>query len=359
LQLAVAHDYLVAIGGAERVLEVLLRTFEGAPLFTSVYARTRMRELNLATSDIRTSFLQQVVRSKEGAMRVFPLLPMAFQSFDLRGYETIVSSSAGFAHHVRPSPSAFHLCYCYSPPRFLWLQDAYFRDRPALRAALTPALTILRSLDKRASRRVDLYVAISREVARRIGAIYGRRAEVVHPPVDVARFTPTAQRSGRFLVVSRLHPYKRVDVAVTAASRSGIPLDVIGVGPEREHLESLAGPSVRFLGWQPDDVVREAMATCTALILPGAEDFGLTVVEAQASGRPPIAFASGGALETVHDGETGFIFSEQTPEALLHAMRRVMVEEIPVGSLRRSAERFSVAVFQEKMRTLINTRRGA
>jgi glycosyltransferase involved in cell wall biosynthesis len=310
-------------------------------------------------SDIRTSFLQQFVRSKQGTMRVFPLLPLAFRSFDLRGYETIVSSSSGFAHHVRPSPSAFHLCYCYSPPRFLWLQDAYFRGRPALRAALTPALTILRSLDKRASRRVDLYVAISREVARRIHAIYGRRAEVVHPPVDVTRFRPMAERSGRFLVVSRLLAYKRVDVAVAAASRSASPLDVIGDGPEREHLESLAGPSVRFLGWQPDEMVREAMATCTALILPGSEDFGLTVVEAQASGRPPIAFAGGGALDTVEDGETGFVFPEQTPEALMHAMRRATAEEIPIGSLRRSAERFSVAVFQKRMRELVSTRRGA
>jgi glycosyltransferase involved in cell wall biosynthesis len=260
---------------------------------------------------------------------------------------------------VRPSPSAFHLCYCYSPPRFLWLQDAYFRGRPALRAALKPALTILRNLDKRASRRVDLYVAISREVARRIHAIYGRQAEVVHPPVDVAQFRPTSERSGRFLVVSRLLAYKRVDVAVAAASRASIPLDVIGDGPERERLESLAGPSVRFLGWQPDEMVREAMATCSALILPGSEDFGLTVVEAQASGRPPIAFASGGALDTVHDGETGFVFSEQTPEALAHAMRRATVEEIPIGSLRRSAERFSVAVFQKRMRELVSTRRGA
>jgi len=357
--LAVAHDYLVDTGGAERVVDILMRTFEGAPLFTSVYNPTCMRELNVGTWDVRTSFLQRLARTKEDTMRVFPLIPLAFRSFDLRRYETIISSSSGFAHHVRPSPGAFHLCYCYTPPRFLWLPDAYFRDRPVLRAALTPALTVLRRLDQRASRRVDLYVAISREVAKRIAAIYGRRAEVVHPPVDVTRFKPTAQRSGRFLIVSRLLAYKRIDLAVAAATQSGFPLDVVGDGPERERLENLAGPSIRFLGWQPDDAVREAMATCTALILAGSEDFGLAVVEAQASGRPPIAFAAGGALDTVQDGETGFMFAEQTPEALARAMRRAMVEGIPVDRLRNWAERFSVAAFQEKMRALISTRRGA
>lgn len=336
-----------------------MRTFDGAPLFTSVYEPIRMRELSVGTWDVRTSFLQRMVRSKQGTMRLFPLLPFAFRSFNLRGYDSVLSSSSGFAHHVRPSSGAFHVCYCYSPPRFLWLQDAYFRGRPVLRGTLTPALTLLRRLDKRASRRVDLYIAISREVAARIGAIYGRQAEVVHPPVDISRFRPMKERSGRFLVVSRLLAYKRVDLAVTAAAETGVPLDVIGDGPERQRLEGLGGSFVRFLGWQPDRVVREAIATCTALILPGAEDFGLTVIEAQASGRPPIAFAAAGALDTVRDGETGFTFLEQTPEALGHAMRRATVEGIPGDQLRRWAERFSVGAFQERMTTLVSMRRGA
>ena len=358
-QLAIVHDYLVDTGGAERVVDILLKTFDGAPLFTSVYNPTHMRELNVGSWDVHTSFLQRLVRTKKATMRIFPLLPLAFRSLDLRGYKTIISSSSGFAHQVRPSPDAFHLCYCYTPPRFLWLPDAYFRGRPFLRAALTPALAVLRTLDQRASRRVDLYVGISSEIAKRIAAVYGRQAEVVHPPVDLTRLKPSAQRSGRFLIVSRLLAYKRIDLAITAAMELGVPLDVIGDGPERDRLEGLAGPSIRFLGWQSDDVVREAMATCTALILPGAEDFGLAVVEVQGSGRPPIAFASGGALDTVQDGETGFTFSEQTPEALARAMRRALVEEIPADRLRSWAERFSVPAFQEKMRALVSTRRGA
>jgi glycosyltransferase involved in cell wall biosynthesis len=192
-------------------------------------------------------------------------------------------------------------------------------------------------------------VAISNLVARRIRETYGREAEVVYPPVDVARFAPAAERSGRFLVVSRLLAYKRIDLAVEAASRTGLPLDVIGDGPDRARLERMAGPSVRFLGWQPDGRVRHAMSTCTALILPGSEDFGLTPVEAQASGRPPIAFASGGALETVEDGDTGFLFETQSWESLAAAIARARGRPLPVERLRAAAGRFDVAVFRERI----------
>jgi glycosyltransferase involved in cell wall biosynthesis len=222
--------------------------------------------------------------------------------------------------------------------------------------AAAPALAFLRRRDLQAARRVDAYLANSEVVARRIRVTYRRSATVIYPPVDTALYRPTAERSGRFLVVSRLLGYKRIDLAVEAASRLGLPLDVIGDGPERERLCAMAGPTVRLLGRQPDDIVRHAMATCIALVLPGSEDFGLTPVEVQASGRPPVAFASGGALETIEDGRTGFHFPAQTWEAVGAGMRRAQRESLSPAELRASAERFDRSVFADKLRAFIASR---
>lgn len=351
MRVALTHDYLTEMGGAERVVHALTGIFPEAPLYTSVFDPRACPDF--ADRDVRTSFMQRLTKRKAVTKGLFPLFPSAFRSLDLRGFDVVISSSSGFAHHVRVPASAQHVCYCHNPPRFLWQPDAYFRGRPATRLLLAPALSHLKRLDLQAAQRVDAYIANSATVAGRIRAIYGREAEVIHPPIDISRYEVTSERSGRFLIVSRLLAYKRVDLAVEAATRSGLPLDVIGDGPERQRLELMAGSTVRFFGRREDDFVRHALARCTALILPGGEDFGLTPIEAQASGRPVVAFADGGALETVHDGETGFLFREATTESLRVAMLRAMKDVLSAHSLHAWAQHFDLQTFATSLESFV------
>jgi glycosyltransferase involved in cell wall biosynthesis len=278
-------------------------------------------------------------------------------SLPTRDFDLLISSSSAFGHHARTRPDALHVCFCHTPPRFLWQGNVYFRGRPGLRLALAPLLTLLRRLDLRAAASVDAYVAVSKHVASRIRQTYGREAQVVYPPVDVTSFAPVRERSGRFLVVSRLVPTKRIDLVVEAANQANLPLDVIGTGPEMASLRRRAGPTVRLLGWQPDVAVREAIARCEALVVAGEEDFGLVMVEAQASGRPPVAFASGGALEIVEDGATGFLFDAQTSEAIAEAMRRARGSSVDIAGLVESARRFDVQLFFERFAAAIEAAR--
>jgi glycosyltransferase involved in cell wall biosynthesis len=351
VKVALVHDYLTEMGGAERVVLALTRMFPDAPLYTSVYDPQTCAQFS--DRDVRTTLMQRLTRRKAVTKGLFALFPVAFRRLDLSGFDIVISSSSGFAHHVRVPPSTLHVCYCHNPPRFLWQPEDYFRSRPAMRRLLGPALSHLRHVDLAAAQRVDAYVANSATVAARIRDIYGRDAEVIHPPVDTSLYATTSERSGRFLVVSRLLAYKRIDLAVEAATRAGLPLDVIGEGVERRRLERIAGPTVHFLGRQPDDFVRHALARCTALVLPGTEDFGLTPVEAQASGRPAVAFATGGALETVRHGETGFLFARPTPEALGAAMQQAAAYDLSAARLRAWAERFNEPKFESRLRSFL------
>jgi glycosyltransferase involved in cell wall biosynthesis len=285
---------------------------------------------------------------------MLPLLSRAIASLDLGDQDLLISSSSAFGHHARKSPGSLHLCYCHTPPRFLWQPDGYFRGQPALRLLLAPLLHRLRQLDLKAARDVDVYVAVSNHVAARVRAVYGREARVVYPPVDTLRFEPSSERSGRFLVVSRLVRSKRVELAVEAATRYSLPLDVIGKGPQLASLKRIAGPSVRFHGWQPDTVVREAMAACEGLVVAGEEDFGLVMVEAQASGRPPVAFGLGGAREIIEDGVTGFLVDAQTAADVAEAMLRARSRHIDVTDLKASAARFDVGRFDDQFSALVD-----
>ena len=347
-RVAIVHDYLTEMGGAERVVGKLLELLPEARLHTSSFAPGTV-DGSFAERGVSTTFLDRLAAQKERSKRLFPLFPLAFRSMRLAPADVVLSSSSGFAHHVRPPAGALHLCYCYSPPRFLWQPDEYFRGRPALRASLSVVLAGMRAADVRASARVHAYAAVSRYTGSRIGATYGRPATVIYPPVEVERFRPSTERSGRFLVVSRLLAYKRIDLAVDAANSTGLLLDVIGDGPERAALEKRSGPTVRFLGRLTDAQVGHAMARCTALLMPGTEDFGMTAVEAQASGRPPIAFAAGGALESIADGVSGFLAHQASPESLSRQMLRASVTELGVEPLVASAARFSPAVFAVRL----------
>jgi len=343
-RIAIVHDYFTQQGGAERFVGDLARLLPTATIHTSVFDRERLPE-SLRAAGIRATPLQRLRRRGVPLGLLAPVLPTAFGRMRLDGAEVVISSTSAFAHHVRPPDGAVHIAYCHSPPHFLWGSDDYFRGRGATARLLSPGLEILRRSDRAAARRVDAYVANSRYTAERIRQTYGRESTVVCPPIDIGAFVPDPERSGRFLLVSRLRRHKRIELAIEAAATGGWPLDIIGEGPDEPSLRRAAGPTVRFLGRLSDEQVRAAMARCVALIVPGTEDFGLTMAEVQAAGRPPVAFARGGALEIILDGETGFLFAEPTGASLAEAMRRAMATDLDTDALIRSARRFDRARF--------------
>jgi glycosyltransferase involved in cell wall biosynthesis len=338
------HDYLNQLGGAERVVLEMGAMWPSAPLLTSLY-RPDSTFPGFRRLDVRGSFLDRVPIDR--AFRaLLPLYPAAFRSLGTIDADLVISSSSGWAHSVRTSPRAFHAVYCHSPAR--WLYAQYLDASAPAQRTVTSMRGLLRRWDKRAARRPDLYIANGELVRERIRLHYGRDAPVVHPPVDVERFTPTP-RGERLLVVSRLMPYKRIDLVVDAATHAGIGLDVVGDGPALADLRARAGTTVRFLGRLPDSDITELVEGCRAFCLPGTEDFGIAPVEANAAGKPVVAFASGGALETIEDGVTGSFFSEQSVEALLDALRRS--EDIPSTPelIARHASRFSGQAFRERL----------
>lgn len=328
LRVAIVHDDLTQRGGAERVVLSLHRLFPDAPIYATVYDPEGTYP-EFAELDVRSSFLQRLPHRGGRARALLPFYPAAVRTLRLRGYDLVVSSSSRFAHGTR-TPGAFHLCYCYNPPRWLHQADEYFADGgpvPAkVRPLLAPVLGWLRRWDRAASRRPDLYVAISRTVADRIKSVYGREARVVRPPLDLSRFRPvgpTESVAPYYLMVSRLLPYKRVDLAVQACAARGSRLVVVGSGPAEQTLRRLAGPTVEFRSGLNEVELTELLANCVAVVQPGLEDLGFAPLEANACGRPALAYAAGGALETVVDGVTGVHFGEQSVASLVAAMDRV------------------------------------
>jgi len=346
------------MAGSERVLVHLYALFPEAPIYTSVYAPAQMPPV-FRQMDIRPSFLQRWPGAKRHWRRYLLLMPLAFESFDLSGYEVVISNSHACAKGVLTRPETCHICYCYTPMRYVWdFYPTYLRSEEigkAVRQVLPLVLHYLRLWDYCAAQRPDVLVAISRHVQRRIKKHYRREARVIYPPVEVSSFWPAepVEREDYFLVVSRFVGYKRVDLALEAFNRLRLPLRVVGYGPEERQLRRLAGETVEFLGWQPDETVRDLYRRARALIFPGEEDFGLTPVEAMAAGTPVIAYARGGACETVVEGVTGLFFREQTPEALMEAVERFSQCEFDPSTLHRHALKFDRTVFQEAMQQLV------
>ncbi|HEX6867894.1 MAG TPA: glycosyltransferase [Candidatus Limnocylindrales bacterium] len=343
-RIAIVHDYVTQQGGAERLVGEMVRLLPGATFHTSVIDQEQIPD-TLRGTPIRTTPLQRVYARGVPLTALAPVLPTAFGRIRLGHADVVVSSTTAFAHHVRPPTRAVHVAYCHAPPHFLWNTTDYFRGRETMGRLAEPALALARRSDLAAARRVDVFVANSRYTADRIGEVYGRDAVVVHPPIDTAAFEPTTDPPGSFLVVARLRRHKRLDLAVEAATQHDWPLDVIGEGPDEAVLREAAGPTVRFLGRRSDAEVRAAMARCIALLVPGTEDFGMTMAEVQAAGRPPVAFARGGALEIVDDGATGFLFRKPTVEALAAAMTRAVESSLETDDLVASARRFDRSIF--------------
>jgi glycosyltransferase involved in cell wall biosynthesis len=352
MRLALVHDYLNQYGGAERVLENLHAMYPTAPIHTSMYAANAMPPQYRAM-DIRTSFMQRlpgVFRHHQPYLLCYPL---AFEGFNLGDYDVVLSNSSAWCKGVLTPPEALHVCYCLTPMRWAWsYRDYVDRERLGgpLRRMLPLVMHYLRLWDVASAQRVDRFVAISRAVAARVRKYYGRDAAVIYPPVDVDQIRPRSEPPDDFfLIVSRLVPYKRVDLAVAAFNQLGWPLWIVGDGRDRAALERGARSNVRFLGRLPDAEVRELMARCRAFLFPGLEDFGIAPVEAQAAGRPVVAFGGGGALDTVRDGETGVLFAQQTPEGLADAVRRCADLTMDPLAIRAHAERFGADRFRQEL----------
>jgi glycosyltransferase involved in cell wall biosynthesis len=358
VKVALVHDWLNQYGGAERVLEVLHDLFPEAPIYTSIYEPAAMPAA-YRQWDIRTSFMQSLPLVKHHHQPFMPLYPLAFEQFDLTAYDLVISNSSAFCHGVLTPAPTLHICYCLTPTRFVWNFHDYVREESLgglAKLALPPLLAQLRLWDRLAADRVNHFIAISRAVAGRIAKYYRRDSAVIFPPVDCSSFQPADDVGDYFLVVSRLIPYKRVELAVRACSDLGLPLVVAGDGRYRAALERIAKPSVRFLGWVDEARLRDLYAHCRALIFPGEEDFGLTPLEAQASGRPVVAYAGGGALDTVMPGVTGEFFAERSWEALAEVLLRFRAADYDPAAARHNALRFEVGSFKEQFRGFVEQR---
>ena len=354
-RVALVHDWLNQLGGAENVLEEFAGLFPAAPIYTSIYAADRMPDRYRAW-DIRTSFMQRLPGVATHHQQYLPFYPLAFQQMNLGGYDLVLSNKSGFCHGVRTRSrqgQATHVCYCLTPTRFLWQQDLYLQREQvggAAGALLRPLLAQLRKWDLDAAQRVDQFIAISSEVQARIRNIYDRESAVIFPPVDVDYFTPGAAQpvGDYYLVVSRLIPYKRIDLAVGAFRH--LPqekLVIVGGGRDLDALRAQATPNVHFLGRQPREQVRELLRGCRAFLFPGLEDFGIAPVEAMSCGRPVIAFGGGGALDTVRPGLTGEWFAEQSVGSLAGTLAAFDWRAYDPAACRAQAERFSAASFRQ------------
>jgi glycosyltransferase involved in cell wall biosynthesis len=346
-KIALVHDYFVQMGGAERVAEAMHDSFPSAPVYTTV-ALPKGLPGGLRTADIRTSPMQHLPSIERRFRHYFMLYPFAVENFDLSDYDLIFSSSSGYAKGVRRRRNAIHVCYCHTPMRWVWRYDDYVEREGfggTIRAALPSLLWGLRKWDMRASRQPNYYIANSRLVAQRIKKIYGREAFVIPPPIDVQRFEMADEVGDYYLVLSRLMPYKRIDLAIEACKRANRRLIVIGDGPDRARLEKLADDRIEFLGRQPDSIVNYYAARCKALLFPGEEDFGMVPLEVNAAGRPVIAFRGGGALETVVEGVTGVFFDQQTSMSLAQGIEEFEGMKWRQDVLRHHAEKFDRTVF--------------
>lgn len=361
MRVALIHDCIIHIGGAERVLQNLHAVFPSAPIYTLISNEKIAQEL-LPGAVVHTSFAQHLPGSRRFFRAYFPVYPMAVESFDLSGFDVILSSSFAFAKGVLPPASACHVCYCYSPLRYLWSEYHFHRStvfRQRWKRVLTdPFISHLRMWDRLSADRVDHFVAISTVTANRIAKCYRRDSTIIHPPVRVSSISPSKTSGDYFLLVSRLMPYKRVDIAVRAFNELALPLKIVGTGPQMAELKRQSRGNVEFLGAISDSQLADCYSGCRAFVFPAIEDFGIVMVEAQAYGKPVIACGGGGAAEIVQDGETGVLFRAQTPEALMVAVKEFENLRFDEGRIREHAMQFDESVFRNRIREFVEQRCG-
>ena len=360
VSVAFVRDWMTVYTGADRTMAAALELFPGAPIHTLVYQPEHFRDTPIARHRIETSFLQRWPGARAHHRGYLPLMPLAIEQLDLRAHDLVVSMSHAVAKGVLTRADQLHISYCFTPARYAW--DLYFEhlDRCAPRGprrwAAECLLHYLRLWDQASTARVDVLVASSRTVARRIWKTYRRQAEVVYPPVDVDRFEAGEQRDDFYLTVSRLVPYKRVPLMAAAFNRLRRRLVVIGEGPDRAAVERAGGVWVELIGRQPDEVVRDHLQHCRAFVFAADEDFGIAPIEAQAAGAPVIAYGRGGATETVIADRTGLFFDEQRVESLVDAVERfeAMAGRFHPEQIRLTTHRFSRERFQRQLAALID-----
>ena len=356
MKIAIVHDFLMQMGGAEKVVEVLHDMYPDAPVYTSAYDREAMPAA-YRQWDIRTSFLQNLLMKRHTHRMALLLYPIAFEGFDLSAYDVVLSSSSAFAKGVITQPHTQHICYTHTPMRYAWTTRSYMQNERmsrTLRGLLQPGTHYLRMWDSLATNRVDQLVANSSAVAKRIRKFYRRDSVTIHPPVNTQRFQLSEDQGNYYIIVSRFVPYKRLDLAVEAFTRMNRPLKVVGAGRQMKQLQERSGSSVEFMGHVSDQELPTLMAQARGFVMPGEEDFGIAPVEANACGVPVIAYAAGGALDTQRNGETGVLFAEQSVESLCNAVETAERTQFDPLAIRNHARRFDTSVFRREISRLVN-----
>lgn len=357
MRVALVHDHLVQHGGAERVLEVLQTLYPTAPTHTLLYDRRAMDNW-FGHKDIRQSILTKIPGARRFFRYLLPLMPAATEGYNLKPYDVVISSSSAFAKGVIHHPGSVHISYCHTPTRYLWSDtEEYVRDVHApriVKSVLPYLLSKIRSWDYLAAQRPTVFIANSKTVQKRIKTYYGRESTVIYPPVDTHLFEIAEGRKGYYLAGGRLVSYKRIDLAVEACTALNLPLKVFGSGPALHDLIRKAGPTVEFVGRVSDRTRAELYRDAIAFIHPQEEDFGITAVESMASGRPVIALARGGAVETVVEGVSGTLFQEETMESLKRVLAHFSHHQFNPQTIRAHAEQFSTVRFRAEMRAAVS-----
>ena len=356
-KIALFQDYLAQNGGAERVTEAIHQTLPQADLYTTLAVPERISPY-LRQLAPKTTWMQNLPAKAKLYRHYFLFYPFAVESAHLDGYDLILSSCCGYAKGVKRNANAVHVCYCHNPMRWVWrFQEYMAREKfnSMTKAALKLMVQGLRCWETKAASRPDYFVANSHIVARRLKAAFGREAVVIEPPIVTARFSVSREIDDYYLILARLVSYKRIDLAVEACTRTCRRLVVIGDGPDRERLKALAGPTVSFLGRQPDDAVNRYASRCRALIFPGEEDFGMAPLEINAAGRPVVAYGAGGATETVIKDLNGILFCEQSTKALIAALEELESKSWDSSAIRRHAQRYDISVFQQRLLNFLQT----
>lgn len=355
-RIAIVCDWLVSRGGAERVISTLSDMFPDAPIFTSLYNKDALPEFS--SRDVRMSFLQGIPGAQSKHAFFLPLMPHAFEQFDLSAFDIVISSAHSCAKGVITKPRTLHISYCHSPMRYCWENSHEYFEQYGLPAVLRgrakKILHELRMWDRLAADRVDFFVANSRHIQQRIEKYYRRSASVIYPPVETEKFRPSKKHGQYFVAVGRLTPYKRFDLLIDAFNEMKLPLVIVGVGKDEKILRRRAGRFITFLGAIPDAELEKIYQGALALVFPQNEDFGITVVEAMSCGKPVIAFAAGGALETVIPGKTGLFFDNQSIPSLKKAILEFQAMKWDSETIRNHAELFDKKVFLDNLKRYID-----
>lgn len=358
MKVALIHDFLNQVGGAEKVLEIFHELYPKAPVFTITYDKTETGN-NFEGMEINTSFIQRLPGGPKRYKWYLAWMPAAIEQFDLSKYDVVLSDCSAYSKGIITKPDTLHICYCHSPTRYLWSDTHAYTEElkqpSVIKKGLPLILNKIRVWDRLAAERVDNFIANSKNVQDRIKKYYSRKSNVIFPPVETSGFEILSQNDigDYYLIVSRLRPYKRVDIAVEAFNALELPLKVIGTGEEYKKLRKLGNKNIEFLGYVGDAERNRLLSRCKAFIHPQEEDFGIAAVEAMAAGRPVIAYQKGGALETVREGITGEFFEDQTPWSLVDTVREFDAKKYNPDDIRRHAIGFDTNVFKQKIKQYI------